>query len=78
VRNVARRRGGRKSRKRSHVPKSPNIIAEGIMRIKGKPAAYRVYKKKGSDNILVATIHLGKTSMYNKSPRLGKKKKKRK
>jgi len=74
---VARRRGGKKNKKRGSVPKSPHIVQEGVMRIKGKPAAYRVYKKAGSKNTLVATIHLGKTSMYNKSPRLGKKSKKK-
>jgi len=57
--------------------KSPHIVAEGTMRINGKPAHYRVYRKSWKyPHLYVATIHVGKTEMYNKRPRLGLKTKK--
>jgi len=72
------RRGGRKKRKDSRVSKSPNIVAELRTRIRGKPAVVRVYRKNWKySHQLVATVHVGTTEMYNKSPRLGKKKRKR-
>lgn len=72
------RRGGRKKRKDSRVSKSPNIVAELRTRIQGKPAIVRVYRKNWKyPHQLVATVHVGTTEMYNKSPRLGKKKRRR-
>ena len=78
---MARRRGGKKrkrSKKTSAVRKSPNIVAEFKTKIQGKPAVIRVYRKNWKyPHQLIATVHVGTTQMYNKRPRLGKRKKRK-
>lgn len=70
----------RKSKHTSHyraskrpVPRSPNIVMERKLRIEGKPAVERIYRKRGTTDQYVATIHVGVTQMHNKRPRMGKK-----
>lgn len=72
-RKMASKRGT--SLRTSRVPKSPNIIKDVKTTIEGRPTIIRIYKKNWKyKGLYVATVHVGKTEMHYKRPRLGKKK----
>lgn len=66
------RAGGRGAGKKRHIVKELHTT------IGGKPAVIRIYEKNWKyKNLMVATVHVGKKEMYNKSPRMGSKKRRK-